>query len=285
MVKRGNIIGVDLGGTKVRAGRVNRTEIEKSEYKLISANGSETEILEEIFWVIDRVKDENSMAIGIGVPSIVDIDEGVVYDVQNIPSWKEVHLRKILEQKFSIPVFLNNDANCFTLGEYYYGKAKKVSNFVGLIIGTGIAAGIIVDNQIYNGANCGAGEFGMVPYLDSHIEYYCSGQFFENMFGITGSVLFEKAEKGDVEAREIYYQFGYHLSTALKVILYSVDPEQIVFGGSVSKAYKYFKNAMLEGLEDFAYPSVIENLMIHVSSNPDIPVLGAASLYYNSNES
>ena len=118
-------------------------------------------------------------AIGIGVPSVVDTHTGIVYDVQNIPSWKEVAIAQKMQELYKLPVLVNNDANCFALGEYHFGKGKGTKSMVGVTIGTGIGAGIIINGKLYCGPNCGAGEFGMIGYLDKVVEYYASGQFFK----------------------------------------------------------------------------------------------------------
>ena len=89
------------------------------------------------------------VGIGIGVQSLVDQKLGIVYDVQNIPSWKKVFLKDILESHFNISVFINNDVNCFALGELYYGLGKNLNSFVSISIGTGIAGGIIIDKKLY----------------------------------------------------------------------------------------------------------------------------------------
>ena len=70
-------------------------------------------------------------------------------------------MKRIIEKKFKVPVSINNDANCFALGEKHFGK--KYNNMVGLIIGTGVGAGIIINGKLYCGHNCGAGEFGSIP--------------------------------------------------------------------------------------------------------------------------
>ena len=81
-------------------------------------------------------------SIGIGVPGLVDTNRGLVYDVINIPSWKEVALQKYMEERYHLSVYINNDANCFALGEYYFGKGKGFNSVVGLTVGTGIGAGL-----------------------------------------------------------------------------------------------------------------------------------------------
>jgi len=180
-----------------------------------------------------------------------------------------------------VPVYVNNDANCFAVGEKYFGEGKGHENLMGLIIGTGMAAGIIIQNKLYNGFNCGAGEFGMLPYLDHHYEHYCSGQYFENTHSTNGEKLFQRATGGNKEAIEIFEQYGFHFGNAIIAILYALDPEIIILGGSVSKSYDFFKDALWKRLQIFAYRPVVSRLTIKVSSNPDIPLLGAAALYYD----
>ena len=85
--------------------------------------------------------------IGIGVPSIVDPEKGIVYNVANISSWKEIHLKEILENEFKVAVAINNDSNCFTLGESLYGEGKSYTNMVGVTIGTGIGAGVVIGRR------------------------------------------------------------------------------------------------------------------------------------------
>src|SRR6185503_13858686 len=125
-----NIIGIDLGGTHVRAGVVREGALSKIESARIPASGTVDEVLQVIFNLVDPLADENIKAIGIGVPSVVDIEKGIVYDVQNIPSWKEVALKEIMEKRYTNPVFINNDANCFALGEKYFGKGKNFHSMI-----------------------------------------------------------------------------------------------------------------------------------------------------------
>ncbi|MGB5895303.1 MAG: ROK family protein, partial [Ignavibacteriaceae bacterium] len=195
----------------------------------------------------------------------------------------EIHLKDILEEQFGIPVYVNNDANCFTVGEKYFGIGKRFSNIVGMTMGTGLGAGIIINNRLYSGMNCGAGEFGSIPYKDQMFEYYCSGQFFEKVHGTKGHILFEEARNSDINALNIFGEFGYHLGNAIKTILFSVDPEAIILGGSVSRAYPYFREAMWACVNKFPYKHSLKNLVIEVTTQPNISILGAAALYYEFN--
>ncbi|MDA0196881.1 MAG: ROK family protein [Bacteroidetes bacterium] len=275
------VIGVDLGGTKILAARINGTSVEASSRQLVSSSGTKEQVISELISTIENVYDSSITGIGIGVPGIVDVEEGVLYDLQNIPSWKEVHLKEIIEAHFKIPVKVNNDANCFALGEKYFGKGKDEPNLVGLIVGTGMAAGIIINNKLHNGRNCGAGEFGMLPYLDHIYEYYSSGQFFTKVHHINGEQLYDKAKHGDSVSIQIFNDFGFHLGNAIIAILYSLDPGMIILGGSVSKAYEFYRKALWKRLDSFAFKPVIERLQIEVSEDPNIAVLGAAALIGN----
>jgi glucokinase len=272
------VIGIDLGGTKILAGKIADEKVIAQKKVLVPKGGSEEDVIHSLCEAIDSVIDKEVSGIGIGVPSVVDVEKGIVYDVQNIPSWKEVHLKEVLESRYNLPVSVNNDANCFALGEHYFGKGKEYENFVGLIVGTGMAAGLIINNRLYNGANCGAGEFGTIPYLDHCFEYYSSGQFFENVYHRSGEEIFHLANQGDKEALSMFDELGMHLGNAIQTILYAIDPAIIILGGSVSQAYQHYKKSLWQNLQSFVYSPTVRNLIIDVSTNKDIAILGAAAL-------
>jgi glucokinase len=273
------IVGVDLGGTKVSAGRVEEGRLVSRIAAPIDSGASHAAILEDITRAIDRVFTSDVAGLGVGVPSVVDVEKGIVYDVQNIPSWKEVPLRQALEDRFKRPVYVNNDANCFAAGEKYFGKGKPYHNLAGVTVGTGLGTGLIIGGRLYSGVNCGAGEFGMIPYKDSVLERYASGQYFERRHGVRGDVAFARARQGDREAAEMFRQFGAHLGDALMIIMLAVDPEAIILGGSVSRAFAFFGDAMRERLKSFPYHKSVERIVVEISEEPEIAVLGAAALY------
>lgn len=276
-----NILGVDLGGTNARAALVRDQHLGEVSTVQINPDGSVDEVLNQVCELIDRTRTQGADAIGIGVPSVVDLARGIVYDVQNIPSWKEVPIKSILEKRYSVPVLVNNDANCFALGEKHFGKGVGRRSLIGLIVGTGFAGGIIIDGKLYPGANCGAGEFGMIPYLDSIHEHYCAGQFFTRNVGQTGAEVFQRAVDGDREAVQTFAEFGHHLGEAIKAVLYTYDPELIVLGGSVRKAFRFFEEAMWESIRTFAFSPAIKSLKIEVSELEHVALLGAAALHYD----
>src|SRR5262245_52632481 len=198
------IIAVDLGGTKIRLGKVKQSTVTQVVTRPVPKTDQSDVVLNEMIGGIDSIFDSEVAAIGIGVPSIVDVEKGIVYDVTNIPSWKEVHLKEILEKKFKVPVLVNNDANCFAVGEAHFGKGKNFRHIVGMAIGTGLGCGIIIDRRLYSGPNCGAGEIGTIPYKGYTVEYFCSGAFFTREAGHGGEIVFQRATENDPEALRLY---------------------------------------------------------------------------------
>ncbi len=272
------LVGVDLGGTNVRAGRVSGGEVTGRALHRVSGKAAEEVVLGEIFATIDEVMSAEVAGIGIGVPSVVDVDRGVVYAVENIPAWREVHLKDALESRYRCPAHVNNDANAFALGELHFGKGRGVRNMVGVTLGTGLGAGIIIEGRLYSGPNCGAGEIGSIPYRDSTIERWAAGPFFEREAGVGGEVVFERAQRSDPEALKLFESFGFELGHAVLTILYAYDPELIVFGGSIARAFAFFEGGMRQKLKEFAYQHVLEKVVITPSETEDVAILGAAAL-------
>lgn len=275
-----SVLGIDIGGTSIKIGLVENGGIVNQVSKNVDNKATESETLVSLFEAIDSIINSDVTAIGIGVPAVVDPITGVVYDVQNIPSWKEVALKDIVEKKYDLPVFLNNDANCFALGEKIFGDGKDYENCIGLSIGTGIGMGIIINSKLYNGILCGAGEVGMLPYKEGILEEYCSSFFFLKNYQQTAEELSLSARKGNTNAIKAYAEFGLHLGECIKSILYLYAPEAIILGGSISKSFSLFKESMELSLQTFAYQKQIENLKIVTSTQEGIAVLGAASLCF-----
>ncbi|MGN6393924.1 MAG: ROK family protein [Mucilaginibacter sp.] len=275
------VIGIDLGATNIRGAVVSNGTLSEIISRRIHTKGTVEQVLEDVYFVADKLIDKDVKAIGIGVPSVVDVEKGIVYDVVHIPSWKEVHLKEILEKKYQIPVFVNNDANCFALGELYFGKGKGAKNMIGLTIGTGLGAGIIINGQLYAGPNCGAGEFGCVDYLDNNYEFYCSGSFFNNVYGLDGQQVYKEAQQGDARSLQLYAEMGTHLGNAIKLIMYTYDPDLIILGGSVQSAYDYFEKSMWARIRTLVYPKSVARLKVKRSELANSGILGAAGLYFN----
>ncbi len=275
------VIGIDLGASNVRAGLVVDGQILRHAKAKLPEGKAYQDVLDTIYQCIDEVHEADVAAIGIGVPSVVDREKGIVYNVQNIPEWLEVPLKDILEQRYGCPAFVNNDANCFALGEHLFGSAKNYQNFVGLAIGTGIGGGIINNGKLLRDVNCGSGEFGEMLYLDSKYEDYCSGMFFSLKYSSTGEEIFNRAKEGNVAALAICSEFGHHLGKLIYSVLLAFDPEVILLGGSIAGAYELYRDAVFDELAKFPYPRTIQRLKIICTATADIQILGAAALYFD----
>ncbi len=275
------VIGISFGGKTLVAGKVKNGKIEKSITRRINNKASEDEVLAEVFAIINEVNDNEVVGIGIGVPSIVNVEKGIVYNVQNIPSWREVHLKEILENHFELKVYVNNDANCLAIGESYFGKTTGYENSIGLILGAGVGAGIIFKGHLYSGTNCGAGEFGEIPYREFNYEYYLNESYFDDKYGVPALTFLNRANRKDKIAKAVFEYYGYDLGKLINTILFSVDPEVIVIGGPLSKAFPFFEKTMWEKVNTFPYKQTINKLKIIPSEQEDIAVLGAAALYYD----
>lgn len=270
------LIGVDLGGTNVRAGLVKDGKIISLHKQPISSHAAQKIILEEVFETISAVLKPNVRGIGICTPSLVK--DGVVYNVANIPAWRKVPLKKLLEQRFKIPAYVNNDAKCFALGEYHYGFGRGHQNLAGVILGTGLGCGVIINGRLYSGSSGGAGEIGHAPYKESEFEHYCSGRYFQRNFGLDAIEIEERAEAGDAKAAEMLASFGEPLADAIMTILYAYDPDIIVLGGGVSRAFPYFKDRLMQKLQPFKFQTALKKLKIVQTKKPHIAVLAAAAL-------
>ena len=257
-------LSIDLGGTNVRIAQVeNGICLNKMSVPCLAQQDASA-VLDQLFQLIKGMMNVQVDGIGIGVPSIVDVEKGIVYNVANISSWKKIHLKDILEKRFMVPVAINNDSNCFTLGESMFGEGKPYAHMVGVTIGTGIGAGVIINHRLYCGQYMGAGEIGSLPYLDSDFEHYCSSSFFKR-HDTTGVVVAEKAERGDGAALEIWREFGTHLGNLMKVILFSYAPQAIILGGSIVSAFHFFKDTMKDAMQDFPYKILLDNVKIITS--------------------
>src|SRR3990167_10637574 len=146
-----NIIGVDLGGTNIKTGLINLEGkvIKKCEIPTQAEKGTKI-IINNIISSIKEVSLGNIAGIGIGSPGPLDYKKGVILKSINVP-FKNTPLRKIIQDKFKIKTYLDNDANCFALAEAIFGQGKKYENVVGITLGTGIGGGAIINKRIYHG--------------------------------------------------------------------------------------------------------------------------------------
>ena len=274
------VIGVDLGGTKVAAGRVRNGEIEQLVRHDVPAHEDRDTVLSAVFDAIAEVVTPEVSAIGFGAPSVVDVTEGVVREVGNIPSWKAVPLKAELERRFGVPAAIDNDANAFALGEFVFGAGRDLRHLVGMTLGTGLGTGVVMDGRLLHGANCGVGELGKSPHKGLMLQGWCASPYFPRVWNATGAELHKRARGGDTDAVAAWEDYGEELAVAVALALYAYDPEVVVLGGSIASAFDLFEGGMRRGLAGFAYPHIVQRVRIVPSELRHAAVLGAAALTF-----
>jgi len=273
-------LGIDVGGTNLVFGQVRDGEVVRRVSTPWSPREADLQqTLDILSEQITRMLTPDTAKIGIGVPSVVDVERGIVYDTANIPSWTEVPLKEYLEARFHLPVAVNNDANCYAMGVYAgYPADAKPGLLVVVTLGTGVGMGIVDRGRLICGANCGAGELGALPYKDATLEAYCSKQYF-TAAGWDSREAAQAARSGDPAALRLFAEFGEHLGDLLCAVMFAYDPSHIAFGGGVANNYPLFRASMEERMKrDFPYRKSLERLRIDVCTADDIPVLGASMI-------
>ncbi len=272
------VVGVDIGGTSISAGcLVDNTLVKKAQANTNSGR-SVPEILKTLYEVIDLVWTKDVQAIGIGVPGYVDIEKGEIRLINNIPSFQGLVLKNEVENHYNVPAYINNDANSFALGAYYFGIQSVCTNVVGLTLGTGLGGGIVINGKLHSGLFGGAGEFGCMPYLDATFEDYCSSKFFAKKYNTNGKDLFIQAKNGDSDALIIFEEFGSHIGNLILHILYTLSPEIVIIGGSISKSAEFFMSGVKMIIEKFPVEIIRKNFKIEVSQLEYPEIYGAAAL-------
>lgn len=272
------VLSVDIGGTNLCIGLVDDGVVTSMvSVPSFSPTATLEQTLEYLSEQISSVISPSVEKIGIGVPSVVDVEKGIVYEAANIPSWKEVHLKSFLEERFGIPVRVNNDANCYAMGAYgTYPSCSKPDVLVTVTLGTGIGIGVVNQGCLFCGSNCGTGELGYLDYKDSCLEDYCSRQFFDRR-GVVPHEVSASALLGDEESIALFNEFGRHLGHALFLLMCAYDPSHIVFGGGIANALPLFRDSMEAYLRDrFPFKKNVDKLIIDVRTGSDIPVIGAS---------
>ncbi len=276
-MKNMSIVGVDIGGTSIEAGLIEGDRRIAKETRPTDASRSKNEILETLYDCIDSVITPEVTVIGIGVPGLLDFEKGQLLNITNIPAWKNLPLREIVKEKYCVDVYLNNDANCFALGEKYYGKGKGVDNMLAIALGTGVGGGIILNKKLVTGLFGGAGEIGALSYKDKNFELYCGSNFFKEKYNSTGEELFRLAKEDDKNAIDAFESIGNHLGEMIHQILFMMAPDMIVLGGSISKSFPLFKPTLQKKLDQFPFEAIREKVRIEQSELEDIAIFGAAA--------
>ena len=273
--------GIDIGGTTTGVGLLDATG------KLIQYQTLMTVPQDGIESLISRIADilkpklKNLHArlcgIGVGIAGLVDAQSGVLHYAANLPGWENSPVAQQFQQRFSVPVCLENDANAAALGEYAYGAGKHSVHMLMITLGTGVGGGLILNGCIHRGLNGLAGEIGHncidkngplcscgrrgclesfignAPLLRRYTEL-CNEKNSQNPAVHTVTTtrdISDAAEHGDQAAMQVYSELGSHLALGLSHALNLLDLDRVVLGGGVSGAADFFletANSVLNGL-------------------------------------
>lgn len=270
-------IGIDLGGTKVLVGLINKQtgEVLFSVKKKTKKDKGPQKIIEKIIESIHEILNENIVektqikSIGIGAAGQVDRKNGVLLSAPNLDCFN-VEFKKIIEKEFSIPVFVGNDVEIATLGEMKFGAGKGFKNLVCVFVGTGIGSGIVQNGELYTGATGTAGEIGhiVVDYGGRQctcgamgcLEAYASRSAIEKRITgalkkgrnsvildylqdgrpLSSSIIQKALEQNDELVTQALDEASEYLSAGLASIINFINPELIILGGGLIEAIDYF---------------------------------------------
>ena len=265
------IIGTDIGGTTYSSTLFdeNINSINRTAKLEISSIDSTEDFLSALSHQINSLieLDTDTVAgVGISCPGPLDSERGIVLDTPNLKLLQNVNLKEEIESRCSVPVYIENDANLFTLGEWKV-DGNKDGIFGGVTLGTGLGFGLVINGSLYRGAHGLAMEYAISPVdngnWESDISINAIKRICREMMGekLEPSQIYELANQGDRKAIKIWETFGTNLGRALSHFINMLDPHRISIGGGVSGAFNYFEPNMISVLEKFS-PSFIKNKTI-----------------------
>lgn len=284
------ILSFDIGGTTIKYGVIS-TDGEIIEKSSVETRDNKDILLSSLYDVVDEVmKGYLIEGIGICAPGIID-KNGLMVTAGAITSLFGENIKEIIEQKYQLPVTIDNDANAVAIAEKWLGNAQNFSNYVCLVLGTGVGGGIVINNQVYSGSHGMAGEFGwnIIANLpkegslgDASLNdrtaivsglcriYNQQKQLDDPSFTPTINALdiFENEKAGDKIANKVLEQFFTDLSVGIINLISSFDPDAVLIGGGISSNSE-FKERLRDRFEEIR--SRHDNLnQIKTKINPPI---------------
>lgn len=280
------IIGLDIGGTKCA---VTVGSAEGSNVKVLDKKGFTTkevktadEFFKKVFEIIDDFKLNYTFdAIGISCGGPLDENRGIILCPPHLPLLHGVNIVDILNGRYSVPVYLRNDANACALAEWLFGAGKGTKNMAFLTFGTGLGAGLILDGRLYSGTNGNAGEVGHIRLSENgpsgygkagSFEGFCSGKglaqlgytlgleavqngvtpsYFKD--GVTAEITAKDiavaADNGDETAKKVYSVCGEYLGRGLSILIDILNPEKIVIGSIYQRSENLLAKYVNESIE------------------------------------
>jgi len=312
------VIGIDLGGTFIKAALVNsRGRVLARMKRPTEAGMGRERVVDNVFSIIRTLKAISRSlggisALGMGVPGVIDFRRGVISTSPNLPGWENIPIHKLLSRRIGMPLYLENDANAAALGEKWMGAGKDVQDFCFITLGTGVGGGLVLDGRIWHGPDGTAGEVGHMT-IDPDgprcgcgnrgcLEMYASTKALQRMirqalssgkrsrfFGqirdkeISGDVIHRAAKEGDRVSREAFTRMGVALGIGIASLVNLLNLEKVVLGGGLSAAWKFFSPALREEVEARAFAAPVRRLrIVRATAGEDAGVLGAAYIAWQS---
>ena len=304
-------IGLDLGGTNLKyaLGSENGDILIKRS-RPSNADQSQEAIFETMFASIEELlseandQNEKVMAIGVGSPGSIDIHEGkLLGSTPNIQAWTNAPIKKKLEERFSIPVWADNDANIMALAEARKGAGRGFNNILCLTLGTGIGGGIVINGEVLRGSHFSAAEVGhvIIDYKGKLckcgnrgcFEVYASATAMVERYQqklkaagisfnpgeIDAKLIFERAAKKEIQAIETINETCQFLSIGIVSIANIIDPEVVVIGGGISEAGDDFIRQTEKMVKNFGIKSITQSIkLVRAQMGNDAGIIGAILL-------
>lgn len=309
-------VGVDLGGTRIKAGLVHETEGLVREVEIATeAEKGPDHVVDRIAEAVRRVIGEDRLSgmsgIGIGSPGFISWDRTTVSNPRNLPRWETVDMKQALQDRLEtdLPISVGNDANVAGLGSAYYGAGEPFHSFIMVTLGTGVGGAIIYRNEIFRGDHGVAGEIGHVSIdyegpLDRYgvpgaIEAYL-GQNFLSRHGryrllnedsrvhemagpdledLTPKMIYEAAVQGDEPAKKVLGWAGDKLGRMLGSVVNLLDIRNVVVGGGISGAGDYILDPARRAMQDSVMVGMRGDVtVVRETLGNEAGMLGAARL-------
>jgi glucokinase len=319
-LNRDLVCAVDLGGTYLRTAIIDANgEIRFRLKQRTPATDDPQEVLAAII-AAARKCDEHSQAegqsvgtISVVVPGTVNIVAGTVTRIPNVPSLDSFELATVLSDALKRPVMLENDANAAAVGEMWLGAARGHRTVVCVTLGTGVGSGIILDGELWHGANDSAGEIGhtsIEPFNGPPcscgsrgcLEVYASATAIVRMASealtdhpssvlnatdnLTAEKIFAAGKDGDALALEVFQRVGDYLGVGLANVINILNPEMIVIGGGVANGWELFEDHMHQRILEYAFRlPAAEAKIVPAECGDDAGLLGAARLSFSTPDS
>lgn len=272
-------LGIDIGGTKIHA-------LVRQDSKIVwretvkTPHTSREKFLKALNSIIQSVVGDLHIAgVGIGVPS--PIGHRGILTPAHIPALSGFNLGSYVERLYKVEARVENDAQCFTWGEYLYGAAKRSPNVVGITLGTGIGGGWVVGGYRYNGWSGSALEIGHICCGDvKEFETLASTTYVRERGGHEAREVLALAEAGDSGALEVYAGMADNLAHGLATIVNILNPHTVVVGGGLMHAKKFFFERAVQGMRAQVFSHDARKVKVVASAlMDDAGAMGASALF------